>query len=888
MVSIALAWASPAGEVARQASGVLSLRGGSVGGVLLDGPAPGAEGRPVLRWQSPLFVRPLEFPMESVAGIVFDASAGRVPGDNETNWRIELAGGDAIVGSLERIDDGLVVVRSAGPAAPVAIPIRRSLVRSIGRVGMTTTSIWNGGLDGWTLSAPGDWEKTGRGVTTTVPGATMTRPIGAAPRQRVDLALAWRGRPALRITIRPAATGTPSTPGADEAAIAVRGMGDDGPPKPPPPAPYVVEISDGQVVAIRDEADAGGRGRALTRPCGSAPDQGLSLGLFIDRSLGRMVVKRGDAEKATVDVAISPAAASPSAELVIEAVSGTVSLEGLRVGPWQGESLDEEDDRAGVVILRDGESLDGVAATSPDDPARLIVRSEGSGPAPRSIALEAVTDIRFPVARAGDARAGAAGGLRFIDRNGSLLSGRLESIVGGEARIDHPAIEGTLTLSLGDLVSIESVAAPPEPAPLPARVGRLSADGVSLEGCLVPLEAAAGEAGPAGRIGWLPAGGVAASPFAAGPRGSPEGVIRYVAPATDHAVADRLGWIGAHIGMLDDKPAILGVQADSPLAAEAAIVPALLLAVAPSGDGRFVSTDTLPIEDVTALVRGRVGSEVHLRIRPVGGDEREVRVVRAVPRFISDQQSLEQVLAAHRRLLSTVDGPVDGAAENGFGSLVFLVSGEAVPCRVETIVEGGIAITRDGLGTVTIPAEHVQAVELVPGEAIALSPEKYRSLTTLPRAQRAAPPTHLVRSSRGDYLRGRLVGMDGTSLRILMDSDPRGKPVAIPRAEVARVIWLHPESLAEDWTPPALPRGAGLSLEAISGKRTRTRIAAESIRGDVLVGAHPVLGLHEIDLGSIDRLVFGEALEDAPLMPPYGQWHLRPATEPRNLPKRPR
>lgn len=887
MLSVALAFVWPFMVAAAPPAGVLALRDGFLAGTLLDSPVAGPAERPTIRWQSPLFTRPVVFPAESVAGITF---AGGSEASGEVGpWRIDLAGGDTIAGSIERIDGEHVVVRTALFEGPAAISLRRSAVRLIGREGASGAFFWNGLLEGWTPSAADDWERSGRGLANRGPGATLARPIGNAPRQRIDLALGWSDPPRLRITVRsdgaPAAEGNGiGLPGVDRME-GLRAPGDDGTPKPPPPAPYVLEIGDERIIAIRDEADDVGRGRALMRSCGAPPDRGMSLTLFVDRVLGRLAVMRGDAEGVCVDVALPPAAPSSSAELVVEVVSGTVSLEEVRISPWRGASVTGTEENSGSVVLRDGDTVAGSIATSEADPATLVVRAEGAS---RSIALDDVVEIRLPSpAAAEDSAVPSAGVFRCVARDGCILSGRIESIGEATALIAHPAIEGAVGVPLAALVSIDAVVPPGASAALPGRVGRLVAEGVSLEGCLVPVEPADGEQGTARTIGWFPSGGLSASPFAFAASGAaPEATIRYVAPPKQDPLADRLGWIGAHIGVWKGKPAILGVQGDSPLAAEGRAVPAVILAVAPRGDGRFVETGELSVDDVTSLVRGRVGSEVQLRLENAfGGDVEELRLVRAVPRFISDQQSLEQVLATHRRLLETVAAEKSVASADAVDSILVLVTGESMVCRVERIGEAGIEVSMPGGEAVTIPSEQIQAAELIPGEGIAISPEKFRSLTTLPRAQRGVPPTHLVRSSQGDYLRGRVVGMDGTSLRIVVESSPRGKPSVIPRDEVARVIWLHPESMADDWRPQSPPPAAGLPVTGISGKGAQTRFAATSIAGNVLSGTHPILGPYGIDLETIDRLLLGDVLDGTPRMHPYGQWTLRPAAEPRNQPK---
>ena len=47
---------------------------------------------------------------------------------------------------------------------------------------------------------------------------------------------------------------------------------------------------------------------------------------------------------------------------------------------------------------------------------------------------------------------------------------------------------------------------------------------------------------------------------------------------------------------------------------------------------------------------------------------------------------------------------------------------------------------------------------------------------------------------------------------IAVDAQPRGKPTVIPRSEVARIIWLHPELLSDDWQPPAEEPAAGWAV----------------------------------------------------------------------------
>jgi hypothetical protein len=215
---------------------------------------------------------------------------------------------------------------------------------------------------------------------------------------------------------------------------------------------------------------------------------------------------------------------------------------------------------------------------------------------------------------------------------------------------------------------------------------------------------------------------------------------------------------------------------------------------------------------------------------------------------------------------------------------LILRSGETLPCRVESIDEQGVHVQLPESEPVTVAADLVQAVELVPAAGRNVTAEKFRSLTMLPRSQRQQPPTHVLRSLQGDYLRGRLVAMDAQTIRIAVEADPRDKPLAIPRGDVARLIWLHPENLDAPWEPPQSRVEGGLLVESVAPDKSRLQMTATGIRGNILLGTSSVVGPCRIDLESIDRLLIGGGEDGSPRTMPYSQWRLQPAPEPRNLP----
>src|SRR4029077_16635714 len=116
-----------------------------------------------------------------------------------------------------------------------------------------------------------------------------------------------------------------------------------------------------------------------------------------------------------------------------------------------------------------------------------------------------------------------------------------------------------------------------------------------------------------------------------------------------------------------------------------------------------------------------------------------------------------------------------------------------IPCEVTKIDEEGVTFKTAVSDSGYVPHAKIKAVELIrdPQNAPGLTAAKRNRLLTLPRMQRDSPPTHLIRSRNGDYLRGRIIGMDENNLQV----EVRLETKTIPRERVARIIWLHAEHL---------------------------------------------------------------------------------------------
>jgi hypothetical protein len=776
---------------------------------------------------------------------------------------------------------------SIGPAeAPVRIELERASVRRISAGVAPSTYVWNGDLDHGQLSAASHWRQRAGGLASTTSGAMLRFDRGGGERMRYDVALAWDEPPRVRL-------------GFGEFRVESNVPADVG---GTVDAAYRVELTTEGLVVVRDEARPDKTGTADLEACGAIPEKGLALSVFIDRQAGRIVVMRPGEIAPLADLTIEPRAVEPVSGpadfttvgegIQIDVQSGAVVLERLRISPWDGAETVAVEDQPAAVELSDGRVIAGIVTGLSDDGRSLVVVSEGAaGSSPQTVILETVAAIRFRDAAAPvGAKTPSPHLVRVSDRHGSSLTGDLVGVAGGSVTIAHSAIDGPVSLPIGLLEGIGAVTLAADDPFLPGRVGRLELEDEAHDGCLVQISTE-NALSDHGAVGWMPLGSLKAAAFATGLDGGvPRATIRYAESKPEDGGDDLNGWIGATLVDVDGEATIAEVVPGGPLHRLGVMAPLRVRAVAPRGDGVFVATKGLPIEDVMFLVQGRAGTEVQLQVSEgTFWSRRNLNLERGPhPIWGGDAQRLSEVLKAQERLLARAKRENKGEKDTDrFQSVVVLETGEAVVGAVESIDEGGVRLLREGAEPITIPAIAVKAVELVPKAGVLISPEKFRSLTTLPRSQRQLPPTHLVRSLQGDYLRGRLEGVDAEQLRIAVDADPRGKPLSIPRREVSRVIWLHPEFLDGARQPSLSEPASGLPVESVTGGTGRLRMAATGIEGNVLVGMHEILGPSRIDLDSIDRLLLGGMLEETPKLPPYAQWQLQPAAEPRNLPKKP-
>jgi thiol-disulfide isomerase/thioredoxin len=238
------------------------------------------------------------------------------------------------------------------------------------------------------------------------------------------------------------------------------------------------------------------------------------------------------------------------------------------------------------------------------------------------------------------------------------------------------------------------------------------------------------------------------------------------------------------------------------------------------------------------------------------------------------QRTVRNLAAAAQRQLTP--------KPNGAGTL-YLRAGDRIPCEATRIDETGVHFSSSVVDATFAPHRAVKALELVSNwTAAALAEEKRQRLLTLPRMQKANPPTHLVASTGGDILRTNLISMNADTLVV----ESRLESQTIPRDRVACLIWLHDEGSG---TAAAIPEddsstvdtSDSLSVQAVRADGVRLTFVPQECKGNELIGASKLLGDCRVEIRKVDVLAFGSKIEALADEQAFHDWKLNDAVEPR-------
>jgi thiol-disulfide isomerase/thioredoxin len=208
---------------------------------------------------------------------------------------------------------------------------------------------------------------------------------------------------------------------------------------------------------------------------------------------------------------------------------------------------------------------------------------------------------------------------------------------------------------------------------------------------------------------------------------------------------------------------------------------------------------------------------------------------------------------------------------------LYLRTGDTIPCSVERIDEKGVSFRSSVFDATFVTHDKIKAVELENrSRGIRINRSKRDRLLTLPRMQRNNPPTHLIRSTSGDYLRARLNEMDDETLTVEVRLETR----QLPRRYVSQIIWLHDGEL-EATDKPTTSSAAATRVQALRDDGIRLTFYPEELIDSNLCGTSEVLGPCRVALSEVDQLLIGGAIEEAAPSLAYQRWRLHPAVDPK-------
>ena len=400
----------------------------------------------------------------------------------------------------------------------------------------------------------------------------------------------------------------------------------------------------------------------------------------------------------------------------------------------------------------------------------------------------------------------------------------------------------------------EAADEPPQLSGLPGRVGLLTSGETRLLGCL----AACAD----GQVGWQPLGATRPVAFAE----------KNTAASIDYLGLDVVGGPGVTLtrqGRSGDWT-VVDVITDGPTARDGRLyVDDRVATIAEGAFGRPVDLAMAKAESVRLLLVGPVGSMVRLGVVREAGTE-EIVLVRdlqgrddlagAAAKDVLDRAlAVQQTLGGH-----SIPRP----------ATVHLITGESFTCELLGADERTVRVGLGDRGELRIPGDSVRALELTSAGVRPILKQKLTRLLTVPRTQQASPPTHVVRRVGGDYLRGRLIGIDAETVRFEVAGDIK----SFPRRDVARIIRLMETDEAPPRLRAALADRGGLPLVVVGGDGRRQAVAATGMRADSVVGESPGFGLTTIPLTGAAKVLLGEAIDEVLAAElPYAQWVLRPS-----------
>ncbi len=224
------------------------------------------------------------------------------------------------------------------------------------------------------------------------------------------------------------------------------------------------------------------------------------------------------------------------------------------------------------------------------------------------------------------------------------------------------------------------------------------------------------------------------------------------------------------------------------------------------------------------------------------------------------------------------------------GGTLYLASGERIPCELTGISDADVTFESNITAATKVPRDQVLMWERDPETKLEeLDAEKRRRLFTVPRIQKNNPPTHVLESTDGDFLRARLVGCDSETFVV----EVRLESKELPADKVRRVVWLDEVASDEkdeaptegnsdaDNTVVAANSEGETSVLAVYRSSLQLALTPNELASDELKGISTLLGTVQIAIDEVDVLYFGDEVAKQARAGKLSQWQLAFAKDPK-------
>jgi len=402
-----------------------------------------------LRFQSPMFCSPFEFPVEGIQKLEFPEN--KPSEDRDRDYSFELSGGDVLFGKLISLSPDAMEIDSSGFGR---LHLETSRLRRIARgvLGPDGTRVPElvylgpNGLDKWEqLNENAKGVEEDGAIVLDQPGASVSADVGLPLKAIIECELSWKAKSEFLFAF-----------GVSKSDTSVKSA-------------FGLEVWEDDLVARREtDTDADVASVAALKP----EDASVHLLIFLNRIEGRMQVF-SSVGKQLADLEVRELDPRLVTGVRLANKKGSVRLQRLRVSNWSGELIPAVAWEKPRIHKTDGSLVLGRPTGFDAVSGEFLVQGDSGE---TRIPIDQVANIFVPSGEAPQLT-----GMRLQMTNGTRISGQFIGIRDSVLTVRTPGIREQLTTSLKSVHSLSSLERS-ERYPVSKGNGTLRAEGLQLQG----------------------------------------------------------------------------------------------------------------------------------------------------------------------------------------------------------------------------------------------------------------------------------------------------------------------------------------------------------------------------------------------------------------------